>query len=243
MDLKISTSALIMMLLMVVIVILLIAVIAKTYEAKEKFGSLMRYKLLSKASMKGTSRDETEADLETQGESINQKESYTVSRGNLLFEGDFDYLLNGKKDKPSFRQSDKSIVEEIGDTVKEKIQQVTEQVSDSNIAVDSSVPTELSEPEQEAAPEVQPEYETKKVEETAETVATEPELEQKDDVISNSGNSIESTSPESFGLSRIYNNFEILKSGTTASEIAQNEDPSNEQKSTDMLEYIKKMML
>jgi len=88
MDLKISTSALIMMLLMVVIVILLIAVIAKTYEAKEKFGSLMRYKLLSKASMKGTSRDETEADLETQDESINQKESYTVSRGNLLFEGE-----------------------------------------------------------------------------------------------------------------------------------------------------------
>ena len=240
MDFKdINVSNVIMMMLMVIIIILLIAIISKTYQAKEKFGSLERRRIISKASLKSDSLDETNHELESEAESINQelqkKEGYVMSRNNMLFPGQFDHLINGKKDKPSFRQADKSIVEEIGDAVKEKVQAIAEQTSNSNIAVDSSVPTELVATE-ESEPEkpTETDYTTEKVNDV------EPTVVNSDDVVSNSGNAIESSIPESFGYQRLNNNFSILQQNPTASKLAQAEDPANEQQSTDMLSFIKK---
>ena len=236
---NINVSTLIMMMLMVIIIILLIAIISKTYEVKEKFGSLERRRILAKASMKSSDFDETNNDLVSENESIGQelqkKEGYVMSRNNMLFQGQFDHLMPGKVDKPSFRQADKSIVEEIGDAVKEKVQAIAEQTSDSNIAVDSSIPTDLQ-PQEEENKEVEADYETEKVKDT------EAGIESKDDVISNSGNAVESAIPESFGYQRLNNNFSILQQTPTASKIAQTEDPANEQQSTDMLAYIKNIM-
>jgi len=244
-DVKVST--LIMMMLMVIIIILMVAMISKTYTATEKFGSLERRRLLAQGAMKTSDFDETNNELVSEGESINQelqkKEGYVMSRNNMLFEGQYDYLINGKKDKPSFRQSDKSIVEEIGDVVKEKVQAIAEQTSDSNIAVDSSIPTELQEQEQE--PQAAAE-ETAKMTETDYSVDkvkdTEAGIANSDEVISNSGNAVESSIPESFGFLRINNDYSILQQTPTASKIAQTDDPANQQQSTDMLAYIKNMV-
>ena len=60
-------------------------------------------------------------------------------------------------------------------------------------------------------------------------------IEEKNDVISNSGNVVDN---ESFGLTRINNNFQILKTDSTASKIAQTEDPANEIISPEMQKYI-----
>jgi len=232
---SLNITNMIMMMLMVVIIILLIAVIAKTYQAKEKFGSLERRLIISKASRNSSGYDETGDELIDEDESLNQKskEGYVMSRNNMMFKGDFDYLIPGKKDKPDFRKSDKSVVEEISDTVKEKIQQIAEQTSDSGIAVDSSIPAEMTEPIAEESPEENKKYEIEKANNN------EVGLESKDDVISGAGKSLETTTPESFGLTRLHNDFSILKSGSTASEIAQTEDPANEQTSTDMKAFVK----
>ena len=236
----INVSNLIMMMLMVIIIILLIAIISKTYQAKEKFGSLQRRRILSKASLINSDFDETDHELVSEGESLNQelqkKEGYVMSRNNMLFQGQFDHLINGKKDKPSFRQADKSIVEEIGDAVKEKVQAIAEQTSDSNIAVDSSVPTELQPVVEEEQKPTEDDYSTEKIKET------EAGIVNNDEVVSNSGNAIESSIPESFGYQRLNNNFSILQQTPTASKIAQTEDPANQQQSTDMLAFIKNMV-
>lgn len=58
---------------------------------------------------------------------------------------------------------------------------------------------------------------------------------EKNDVISNSGNVVNG---ETFGLTRINNNFKILKTDPTASKVAQSEDPINEIMSPDMQKYI-----
>ena len=232
-----SITNLIIIMLMVVIIILLIAVIAKTYSVKEKFGSLERRILLSKATLASNGYDETNDELIDEDDSLNQKskEGYVMGRNNMLFKGDFDYLVPGKKDKPSFRQSDKSVVEEIVNDVKEKVEQIAEQTSDSNIAVDSSIPTELTEEKVEETPEQKSDYITDKEENK------NVELNESDDVISGAGKSLEATTPESFGLTRLHNDFSILKQGSTASEIAQTDDPANEQTSTDMKSFIKTM--
>jgi len=237
----INVSSVIMMMLMVIIIILLIAIISRTHEVKEKFGSLERRRILSKASLKNTDLDETNHELETEGESISQelmkKEGYVMSRNNLLFPGQFDHLMVGKKDKPSFRQADKSIVEEIGDVVKEKVQAIAEQTSDSNIAVDSSVPTELVGPEEnEPNKPTESDYETEKIKDTDAGIVNN------DEVVSNSGNAIESSIPESFGYQRLNNNFSILQQNPTASKIAQIDDPANQQQSIDMKTFIKNMV-
>lgn len=233
-----TPSTLVMMMLMVIIVILLVVLIMNTYKTKEKFGDLQRRRVLSKSSLSNTARDETEEDLETEDESLNQaetKEGYVVTRNNMLFPGQFDHLHVGKKDKPSFRQSNKSIVQEIGDTVKEKVQAMTEQIAESNMTQDNTV-SDLQNPETaaESVPEEASEYATEKV------GSSDPEVLSKDDVISNSGKPIEGTAAESFGLTRINNDFSLFKTGTTASEIAQQYDPANDQKSIDMMSYIKK---
>jgi hypothetical protein len=247
----INVSSLIMMMLMVIIIILLIAIISKTYQAKEKFGSLQRRRILSKASLFNSNTDETNHELVSENESLNQeltpeneslnqelqkKEGYVMSRNNMLFQGQFDHLINGKKDKPSFRQADKSIVEEIGDAVKEKVQAIAEQTSDSNIAVDSSIPTELQPVVEEEQKPTEDDYSTEKIKET------EAGIVNNDEVVSNSGNAIESSIPESFGYQRLNNNFSVLQQAPTASKIAQTEDPANQQQSTDMLAFIKNMV-
>jgi len=236
MDFKdVPVSTVIMMLLMTIMLILLVVVVIGVYKSTEKFGALERRRILSKSSLGNTATDETDEDLESEGESIAQelskKEGYVMSRNNMLFGGQFDYLIPGKKDKPSFRQSDKSIVEEIGDTVKEKVQEITEQTSNSNIAADSSVPTELVNEEDTAVPE-----------QTYETENQDVGISNNDDVVSNSGNPVETSIPESFGYQRLNNDFSILQQNPKASEIAQADDPSNQQTSTDMLTYIKNMM-
>jgi len=236
MDFKdINVSTVIMMMLMVIIIILLISIISKTYQATEKFGAIERKRLLAAASMKSTDYDETDNELVSEAESLNaelsKKEGYVPARGNLLFPGQYDYLINGKKDKPSFRQSNKSIVEEIGDAVKEKVQAIAEQTSGSNIAVDSSVPTELQSTTPE--PTTESEYETDK------TKAIEPEISNADDVVSGSGNAIESSIPESFTRLRTNTDFGILHQTSTAAKLAQAEDESNQQQSTDMKAFIK----
>lgn len=236
----INVSTVIMMMLMVIIIILLIAIISKTYQATEKFGSLERRRILAKGALKSSDFDETNNELLSEGESINQelqkKEGYVMSRNNMLFQGQFDHLINGKKDKPSFRQADKSIVEEIGDAVKEKVQAIAEQASDSNIAVDSSIPTELQAQAEEPSKMTEADYSVDKVKDTEAGIANS------DEVISNSGNAVESSIPESFGYQRLNNNFSILQQAPTASKIAQTDDPANEQQSTDMLAYIKNMV-
>ena len=238
---NINVSTIIMMMLMVIIIILLIAIISKTYQATEKFGALERRRILAKGSLTNSDFDETNNELVSEGESINQelqkKEGYVMSRNNMLFQGQFDHLINGKKDKPSFRQADKSIVEEIGDVYKEKVQAIAEQTSDSNIAVDSSVPTELQ-PQEEENPNklTESDYSIDKIKDTEAGIAN------KDDIVSNSGNSVESSIPESFGYQRLNNNFSILQQTPTASKVAQSEDPANQQQSTDMLAYIKNMV-
>ena len=235
----INVSTIIMMMLMVIIIILLIAIISKTYQATEKFGALERRRILAKASLKSSDFDETNNELVSEAESLGQelqkKEGYVMSRNNMLFQGQFDHLMNGKKDKPSFRQADKSIVEEIGDAVKEKVQAITEQTSDSNIAVDSSIPTELQ-PQEEESSIPESDYSVDKVKDTEAGIANS------DDIVSNSGNAVESSIPESFGYQRLNNNFSILQQTPTASKIAQADDPANEQQSTDMLAYIKNMV-
>ena len=237
---NINVSTVIMMMLMVIIIILLIAIISKTYQATEKFGALERRRILSKGSLTSSDFDETDNELVSEGESINQelqkKEGYVMSRNNMLFPGQFDHLINGKKDKPSFRQADKSIVEEIGDAVKEKVQAIAEQASTSNVAVDSSIPTELQPQEEEPNKMTEADYSTDKVKDTEAGIAD------KDDIVSNSGNSVESSIPESFGYQRLNNNFSILQQTPTASKVAQADDPANEQQSTDMLAYIKNMV-
>ena len=237
----INVSTIIMMMLMVIIIILLIAIISKTYQATEKFGTLERRRILAKASLKSSDFDETNHELVSEAESLGQelqkKEGYVMSRNNMLFQGQFDHLMNGKKDKPSFRQADKSIVEEIGDAVKEKVQAITEQTSDSNIAVDSSIPTELQPQEEEESTKMtESDYSVDKVKDTEAGIANA------DDIVSNSGNAVESSIPESFGYQRLNNNFSILQQAPTASKIAQADDPANEQQSTDMLAYIKNMV-
>ena len=237
MDFKdVPVSTIIMMMLMMIMIILSIVIIIKVYKSSEKFGALERRRILSQSSLGNTATDETEEDLESEGASIAQelskKEGYVMSRNNMLFGGQFDYLLPGKKDKPSFRKSDKSIVEEIGDNVKEKVQEISEQVSNSNIAVDSSVPTELVKEEDNINQE-----------QTYETTNQDVGISNNDDVVSNSGNSVETSIPESFGYQRLNNDFSILQQSSKASEIAQVDDPSNQQTSTDMLSYIKNMML
>lgn len=236
----INVSTIIMMMLMVIIIILLIAIISKTYQATEKFGSLERRRILAKGSLVSSDFDETNNELVSEGESIGQelkkKEGYVMSRNNMLFQGQFDHLMNGKKDKPSFRQADKSIVEEIGDAVKEKVQAIAEQTSDSNIAVDSSIPTELQPQEEESNKMTESDYSVDKVKDTEAGIANS------DDIVSNSGNAVESSIPESFGYQRLNNNFSILQQTPTASKIAQADDPANEQQSTDMLAYIKNIV-
>ena len=236
MDFKdVPVSTIIMMMLMMIMIILSIVIIIKVYKSSEKFGALERRRILSQSSLGNTATDETEEDLESEGASIAQelskKEGYAMSRNNMLFGGQFDYLLPGKKDKPSFRKSDKSIVEEIGDNVKEKVQEISEQVSNSNIAVDSSVPTELVKEEDNINQE-----------QTYETTNQDVGISNNDDVVSNSGNSVETSIPESFGYQRLNNDFSILQQSSKASEIAQADDPANQQTSTDMLTYIKNMM-
>lgn len=236
----INVSTVIMMMLMVIIIILLIAIISKTYQATEKFGSLERRRILAKGALKSSDFDETNNELLSEGESISQelkkKEGYVMSRNNMLFQGQFDHLMNGKKDKPSFRQADKSIVEEIGDAVKEKVQAIAEQASDSNIAVDSSLPTELQTQVENSNKMTEADYSVDKVKDTEAGIANS------DEVISNSGNAVESSIPESFGYQRLNNDFSILQQAPTASKIAQADDPANEQQSTDMLAYIKNMV-
>lgn len=237
MDFKdVPVSTIIMMMLMMIMIILSIVIIIKVYKSSEKFGALERRRILSQSSLANTATDETEEDLESEGASIAQelskKEGYVMSRNNMLFGGQFDYLLPGKKDKPSFRKNDKSIVEEIGDNVKEKVQEISEQVSNSNIAVDSSVPTELVKEEDNINQD-----------QTYETTNQDVGISNNDDVVSNSGNSVETSIPESFGYQRLNNDFSILQQSSKASEIAQVDDPSNQQTSTDMLSYIKNMML
>ena len=236
----INVSTVIMMMLMVIIIILLIAIISKTYQATEKFGSLERRRILAKGALKSSDFDETNNELLSEGESISQelqkKEGYVMSRNNMLFQGQFDHIKNRKKDKPSFRQADKSIVEEIGDAVKEKVQAIAEQASDSNIAVDSSLPTELQTQVENSNKMTEADYSVDKVKDTEAGIANS------DEVISNSGNAVESSIPESFGYQRLNNDFSILQQAPTASKIAQADDPANEQQSTDMLAYIKNMV-
>ena len=98
----INVSTVIMMMLMVIIIILLIAIISKTYQATEKFGSLERRRILAKGALKSSDFDETNNELLSEGESISQelqkKEGYVMSRNNMLFQGQFDHLMNGKKE-------------------------------------------------------------------------------------------------------------------------------------------------
>lgn len=230
-----------MMMMMVVIIILLIVVVVKTYETKEKFGNLQIRRMISNASLKSNSTDETEQDLEDVDTSLNQKplkEGYVVGRSNLIGNGKFDYLMKGKQDKPSFRQSDKTIVQEIGDSVKEKVQAMTEQIAESNMTQDQEV-SEMQNPDPEiteAVPEEEKTYETEAASEGDITVLA------KDDVVSNSGKGIEASGSESFGLTRLNNDFSLFKTDSKASEVAQSEEVANSQKSIDMMNYVKKFM-
>ena len=239
--LKILGGVLFLVFIIVVVIVVVAAIVSVTSKNNEKFGSIYRRRIISNASLKSTSTDETENDLEPEHVSLNQpgKENYVESRGNLLFKGQFDHLIN-KINLPVFNKSEKNIVEEIGDNVKEKVESIAEHVSDSNIAVDSTVPSELIQVENKVENDkpVENDYITEKV--TDEN--TEPELNEKDNVITNSGNAIESSVPESFGLLRTNNNFEILNQSSKASEIAQNEDSSNEQMSPDMVMFIKNLI-
>lgn len=239
---EIQPSTLIMMMLMVIIIILLVVVVVKTYDTKEKFGNLEVRRIISKSSLRSDSVDETPEDLEDVDESLNQKpeqlkEGYVVGRSNMICDNKFDYLLQGRQDKPSFRQSDKSIVQEIGDSVKEKVQAMTEQIAESNTYEDSTV-AEMKNPDPEiaeAVPEEEKTYETEAAEGDVQVLA-------KNDVVSNSGKGIEVSGSESFGLTRLNNDFSLFKTDAKASEIAQSEDPANNQKSIDMINYIKKIM-
>ena len=220
--------------MMVVIIILLVAVVAKTYKATEKFGTLQQRRLISRAALKSGNGDESSADLVSEDESIGQsnvspKESYVMSRNNMIFRGQFDHLANNKIEPKSWRESNKSIVEEIGDSVKEKVQAITEQVG-------SATPTELSKPEEESEPQqlTNQDYDTS-------AATSEPTVSTANDVISNSGNAVETSIPESFGHLRLNNDFSILQASPKASEVAQTEDPANQQRSTDMLTYIKNL--
>ena len=234
----ITPTTLVIMVMMVVIIILLVAVVAKTYKATEKFGTLQQRRLISRAALKSGSGDESSADLVSEDESIGQsntspKESYVMSRNNMIFKGQFDHLANNKIEPKSWRESNKSIVEEIGDSVKEKVQAITEQVG-------SATPTELSKPEEESEPQqlTNQDYDTSAA---TSTMTSEPTVSTANDVISNSGNAVETSIPESFGHLRLNNDFSILQASPKASEVAQTEDPANQQRSTDMLTYIKNL--
>ena len=216
------------------IIILLVAVVAKTYKATEKFGTLQQRRLISRAALKSGGNDESSADLVSEDESIGQssvspKESYVMSRNNMIFRGQFDHLANNKIEPKSWKESNKSIVEEIGDSVKEKVQAITEQVG-------STTPTELSKPEEESEPQqlTNQDYDNS-------AATSEPTVSTANDLISNTGNAVETSIPESFGHLRLNNDFSILQASPKASEVAQTEDPANQQRSTDMLTYIKNL--
>lgn len=198
--------------LAIILVILIIVAVAK----KEKFGSLQRRKLISGSSAR--LQNKVVQDLVSEDESINQAttEGYATVRNNLLFKGQFDHLI-ATKPKQRQENKNKTVVEEIGDSVRDKISEISENkdvlepaTQDTQYAVDDSN-------------------------------AGEPTVKTNNDVVSGSGNSLESSSPEAFGLSRMYNNFDILRTGSKASEIAQAEDPANQQSSIDMKEFIKKI--
>lgn len=224
--------------LIIILIIVCVVMIIKLLMGKEKFGSLERRQILSKAALNVRDLDESNLELQNDAEGFRRrKEGYAVSRTGLLFPGQFNHLLKNATDPVSVRQSDKkSVIQEIANDAKEQIKQaigIQEPTAAEMVVEEQPIPSEVvpqepqveqeqlvqEEPEEiivDVEPVPEKEYET-------EAAASEPEPIERDNVISNAGNSLESSQPENFGRSRIYNQFNNIVGSTMASQIAQAE--------------------
>ena len=225
----------------VILLIALVVMIIYCNKSKESYGSLQRRKILAERSLYAPNDCDQ-----------SKTEGYAWSRTGSLFPGQFDYLIANGKECKDFKQSDKldvakSIGQQAVNTIKEvtglqqpapeqvaeeQTQLISEKIPDQNDVVTDLVDTEK--------PELQvEETQDNKDYEVEPTSSNDVGLVENDNVVANSGNSIESSKPENFGYSRVYNNFNYLNGDVTVcSAVAQNEN--EEQKDINMQTFINK---
>ena len=216
----------------VILIIALVVVIICLHKSKESYGELERNKILAEASLRAAKTDFDQSNLEL------NKEGYAWSRTASLFPGQYNYLLKDAQDKPDFKQSDKlDIAKSIGkqavDTIKEitgiESQPAPEQVAEQQqqtipekVPKESEVVSDLVETEP-AELEVQT-TEPEKSYDVEQTSTSDVGVVDNDNVVPNSGNSIESSKPENFGFSRVYADFNYLNGDrTTQGALAESE--------------------
>ena len=205
----------------ILVAICIIVTMKHNAQANEKYGDLQRRKLIAHYA----------ADYGETGASANKlpssQEGYQANRGSLIVPNSFNWLMNNNgtqseqsgelitAPKIDVSNPNTTVAEDIGNAALSQIQSINDGSQTTNI---SSGLTQTS-------------YNT---DATAGEITPGDTLE----VVSNSGKSLGSETSEPFGLSRIYNDFSTITSGSTeSSTIAQSENQV--QTSVDMKQFEK----
>lgn len=206
----------IIIVLVMILVILIILSILEYTNSKESFGKLQRVKLLAEAAHRAEM--EKAANLE----------SFNGPRTDMLFPGQFDYLST--KSSAVSQQAKEQIAQQIAQPAVEQIQQVQQMQPDQQIQ-------QMNQPAQQMKrqilQQVQQRIQPQTIQDQLQQLPAEygqhayvdgQMLDNQRDVQSNSGNSLQSQTSESFSHSRIYRQFNNIMGGIEASEEAQKSD-------------------
>lgn len=219
-------DSVLIILLGIIIIAICVYIIMKTFNgSKEGYGSLMRKKLLSKYAGEG--------DTLTEANKINTKENYSVPRGSLITPNMFNWLKSGQSIQTDtgvaapvapvvdISNPNTTVAQDIGNSAVNQINEITTETAQRQPSSAQPVPN-LTQPTPSSPSAVDL---TQNTYNTNPTGAEEPVPVDDRDVISNSGNSLETPASESFQLSRINNTYSsILPGNTIQSQIAQAAD-------------------
>ena len=218
--------------LVMVLVVLIILSILEYTNSRESFGKLQRVKLLAEAAHRAEMEKAANPESFNRGELINQQEQFNGPRTDMLFPGQFDYLT-GKSTSAVSQQAKEQVAQQIAQPVVEQIKQAqqvqqnpsAQQVQQMNQPAQQMKRQVLQQVQQRIQPQaVQDQLQQLPAEEGQHTYLDGQMLDNQRDVQSNSGNSLQTPSAESFGHSRIYRQFNNLMGGIEASEEAQKSD-------------------
>lgn len=211
---KLDRDVIIAIVIAVVCVVGIVATIIISLLAKESFGKIQRIKILSGASMD------------------QKKEGFVGSRADMMFKGQYDYLLN----KP---EGDKI------PTTSMPTMDTSEAVPAQQSAQHSATPAEATAVATNLAQQVASEVQTQTVKAGGTTVGVKPttsapsnfeldsNVETHNEIVSNAGKAV---SQEKFSKARVFNDFSTILGDTSmnrlSSQIAQSEN--QDQKTVDM---------
>ena len=210
-----ETSKLIIAIIIAIVCIIgIVATIVTSIFAKESFGKIQRIKILSKASLDKA------------------KEAFVGSRADMMFKGQYDYLLN----RP---EGDKI------PTTSMPTMDTTEAVSVRQSTQHSATPAEASAVATNLAKQVASEVQTQSLKAGGTTIGVksttsapsnfelDANVETHNEIVSNAGKPV---SQEKFSKARVFNDFSTILGDTSmnrlSSQIAQSEN--QDQKTVDM---------